>query len=175
MDQGAPLPIDPQSWDDLGSHTPWLIERLRCAGHEATEAEDLAQEALLRGAQRQAAGEVLTSPQGWLLVVARNLGRDLHRRRERMALESLEVLGHEPCVAEGPEPPAQALPLESLHRAFLELAPRDQLVLTAWTLHEGAAHRVAEDLGVKRELVKVRLFRARRRLRRALAAERIEA
>jgi RNA polymerase sigma-70 factor (ECF subfamily) len=166
MDQGAPLPIDPQSWDDLGSHTPWLIERLRCAGHEATEAEDLAQEALLRGAQRQAAGEVLTSPQGWLLVVARNLGRDLHRRRERMALESLEVLGHEPCVAEGPEPPAQALPLESLH---------DQLVLTAWTLHEGAAHRVAEDLGVKRELVKVRLFRARRRLRRALAAERIEA
>jgi RNA polymerase sigma-70 factor (ECF subfamily) len=175
MDQCAPLPIDPQSWDDLGSHTPWLIERLRCAGHEATEAEDLAQEALLRGAQRQAAGEVLTSPQGWLLVVARNLGRDLHRRRERMALESLEVLGHEPCVAEGPEPPAQGLPLESLHRAFLELAPHDQLVLTAWTLHEGAAHRVAEDLGVKRELVKVRLFRARRRLRRALAAEGIEA
>lgn len=175
MDPSPSLPIDPRSWGDLGSHTLWLIERLRCAGHESAEAEDLAQEALLRGAQRQAAGEVLSSPQGWLLVVARNLGRDLHRRRERMALESLEAAGHEPCVGEGPEPPAHGLPLESLHRAFLELAPHDQLVLTAWTLHEGEARQVADDLGVKRELVKVRLFRARRRLRRALAAQGIEA
>lgn len=160
----------PTAWRELAVHLPWLAERLERVGHDASEAEDLAQEAVLRGAQKRGGGVVLGSPRGGLLVVARNLGRDLRRRRERMGLESLDALVHEPCVAEVPAAVHDELDLLELHEAFLQLAPRDRLALTSWTVHEGVAARVAEDLGVRRELVKVRLFRARQRLRRALDA-----
>ena len=170
--RGMETSHDPQpcrtAWRELAVHLPWLAERLERVGHDASEAEDLAQEAVLRGAQKRGDGVVLGSPRGWLLVVARNLGRDLRRRRERIGVESLDALAHEPCVAEVPEGGQDGLDLVDLHDAFLQLAPRDRLALTSWTVHEGAAARVAEDLGVRRELVKVRLFRARQRLRRAL-------
>ena len=161
---GDPLAFS-QIYDDYFTRVYAFV--LKRVGDPA-EAEDLAQEAVLRGAQKRGDGVILGSPRGWLLVVARNLGRDLRRRRERIGVESLDALAHEPCVAEVPEGGQDGLGLGDLHDAFLQLAPRDRLALTSWTVHEGAAARVAEDLGVRRELVKVRLFRARQRLRRAL-------
>lgn len=153
------------SWEGLEGHLAWLIDRLEAAGHGAADAQDLAQEAILRAAHLRERGQVLERVDGWLLVVARNLGRDLLRRRERHTVESLEEVP-EPAVRSSMVQDGACLPpSEELHRAFCALSERDRLVLWSWVVREGEPDRVAVDLGVRRELVKVRLFRARRRLR----------
>ena len=99
----------------------------------------------------------------YLYRTATRLAQDGWRRaaRERRRREAARP---EP---EGAPPPDRALALD-LDRAFRELAPRQRALV--WLAGvEGASHReIAEVLGLAETSVKVLLFRARRRLARAL-------
>lgn len=137
---------------------------------DEAEAEDIAQEALLR---LWRAGETLDlGPHGlrpWLRRVTSNLCLDRIRSARRTV-----VTDDLPEVA---EPPAQATELEErdlakrVAEAMAALPERQRRALTLFH-HEGLSQaEVGEVLGVSDEAVESLLSRARRALRASLAKE----
>ena len=133
-----------------------------------------------RGAQdpEEIAAEVMTiawrrladvpehDPRPWLIVTARNLVL-ADRRRRRTGFDDLDDVQ----VAAPEELPAPSLDLDPvLETALAHLSPRDReaLLLVAWEDLTPAA--AAASLGISGPAFRVRLHRARRRLRHALAA-----
>lgn len=173
-ESGSFLPTDWNSFLDLHQ---WLVARLAAGGCHKHDGEDAAQEALLKWGLRE--GEPLDPlhVRGWLLVVARNIARDKRRRsfcavgegiREDGAAEwgySASVV-EENNKAQGTESARDLL--QPLFEAFDELRDRDRVVLCAWTLTGGDSTLIAEALQSRQEEVKVRVFRARRRLHRQI-------
>ncbi|GAB2913699.1 hypothetical protein GCM10027203_11620 [Nonomuraea fastidiosa] len=104
----------------------------------------------------------------WLYGVARkvlaNHFRGDNRRRARTAeldAELADLYGHSPDTE---------VELDAIRRAFMSLPDDDRelLSLVAW---EGLEREeIAKVLGLSRNAVRIRLYRARRRLSRALAA-----
>src|SRR5688500_15383938 len=82
--------LDPQiSPVVLLSHTGWVRDLAQRLVREATQADDLAQDALLRALERPPSrGE---SPRGWLAVVLRNLARQATRSDRRRSDRELRV------------------------------------------------------------------------------------
>lgn len=114
--------------------------------------------------------DIPEEPRPWLFGVARRVLANERRRvsRQGVAFERLE-----PGLGLG-EDPAEAAELADrpLREALANLseADRDALLLTAW---EGLSHRdAARALGVREATFSVRLYRARRRLARALGSGR---
>ena len=63
---------------------------------------------------------------------------------------------------------------ETLHRLFAKMAPKDRLVLTLFYVDECTTSEIAAQTRWTRTGVKVRLYRARNKLRALLKAEGIE-
>jgi len=108
--------------------------------------------------------EVPAEPRGWLLGVARRVIANARRAEgRRSALD--ERLAGERAIANEPAE-AQSRLAEAL--LCLSEADLEALTLIAW---DGLSHReAAQVLGVREGTVAVRVFRARRRLARSLAA-----
>jgi RNA polymerase sigma-70 factor (ECF subfamily) len=130
----------------------------------AADADDIAQDAfcrLLRGGPD--ADE--EQRRRYLFRIASNLVVDRWRREERAADVARRHV---------PLPLASDFPgHEDVARTFARLAPRERALL--WLAYvEGQTHNeIAEAVGLARDSVKVLLFRARKRLRDLLEAERI--
>lgn len=108
----------------------------------------------------------------WLYGVARNVlanhRRGLTRRRELSAALAAEVAEVYERSAE--ESAGESAEFAAIGRAFRGLPEDDRelLALVAW---EGLDHgQIAKVLGCSRNAVRIRLYRARRRLARTLAA-----
>ena len=102
---------------------------------------------------------------GWLIGVTRRTLANARRSERRVgALRSL--LGVQPR-AEAPDP-AELIEDAELRAALLQLAPldREAMVLTAWFDLSGAD--AAHALGITHAAYRMRMTRARRRLRAAL-------
>jgi RNA polymerase sigma factor (sigma-70 family) len=101
-------------------------------------------------------------PLPWLYGTARNLVfNEARARRRRPAAD-----------ADGTSPAPEARSLDpELHAALIALRPADReaLLLVAW--EDLSAEQAAAALGISTTAFRVRLFRARRRLRAALDAE----
>jgi RNA polymerase sigma factor (sigma-70 family) len=114
--------------------------------------------------------DIPAEPRPWLFGVARRVLANERRRisRQGAALDRLE-----PAPDPGADPAeAAAVADRSLRDALANLSEsdRDALLLTAW---EGLSHRdAARALGVREATFSVRLYRARRRLGRALGSGR---
>lgn len=125
------------------------------------EAHDIVSEVFLIAWRRLE--DVPAEPRGWLLGVARRVASNSRRgSARRTALQ-------ERLTAECPPAPEEAGGPVRLAEALLSLSETDReaLTLTAW---DGLSHReAAQALGVRESTFGVRLFRARRRLERALA------
>lgn len=105
----------------------------------------------------------------WLFGVARNLLRQ-GRRRERAVHTTVEQLRQELRDALATFSPPEAEPSSAL-TAALESLPdpqREVILLTAW--EELSPREIAAVTGAPVNLVRVRLHRARARLKRALAS-----
>ena len=117
--------------------------------------------------------EVPDDPLPWLLGVARrvlaNRRRGTAREHALLARLRFERLGVPPFIArDAPERGAR------VWRALSALSERDRevLLLVAW---EGLApHRAARVLGIGANTFAVRMYRARRRFRRALDAASVD-
>lgn len=160
----------------------WIERR----GVDANEAQDVAHEALVRASRYRSRlhDERLLRP--WVLSIARNVLVDRQRRAQRelklpVASARFErIEGREADPALDPEPDeielvGERLPrgavLSELEDALHELRDQDREILRCYYGFYGAeatCREAASAWNLAPEVVKMRLFRARRRLLRSL-------
>jgi len=127
------------------------------------DAEEAVQEALVRAWLRQGACRSPESPLPWLLEITRNEARRVLGRQARLG--GLE-LPHLPPTED--EELAGAPVRLTVEQALGTLAERDRRVLHMRYAEDLTQVEVARRLGLPEGTVKVRLHRARSRLRRVL-------
>jgi RNA polymerase sigma-70 factor (ECF subfamily) len=129
------------------------------------DAEEAVQEALARAWLRRDACRSPDAPLPWLLEITRNEARRLlvreARRGHRELIEPLAHLHHEDDLA-------VAATRISVEDALRLLGDRDRSMLRLRYAEDLTQGEVARRLGMPEGTVKVRLHRARRRLRRLL-------
>lgn len=130
------------------------------------DAEEAVQEAFVRAWRGRHRCRSPEAPLPWLLEITRNEARRV-ARREALRL-SLELSDSAPSEDEELAGTAVRLTVE---QALRRLADRDQRVLLMRYADDLTQGEVARRLGVPEGTVKVRLHRARRRLRFLLADE----
>jgi RNA polymerase sigma-70 factor (ECF subfamily) len=130
---------------------------------DADEAEDIAQEALLRAWRHQQTGRAVANPAAWLAQITRNEAARLFARKrpELSASTAEEIVDHDPWLAAANsrmDVASAVSELETLDRVLVWLRYTEDLTQPA----------IARLVGLPEGTVKVRLHRARRRLRQAL-------
>jgi RNA polymerase sigma-70 factor (ECF subfamily) len=110
----------------------------------------------------------------WLLRIARNLYlRRAERERRSISLDELEERGLS-FAAQQPDPETALLRQErsqAIQRALLSLRESDRSILLLSAREDMSCRQIGEILGISVTAVKVRLYRARRRLVFTLSAE----
>ena len=186
-----------QDWsDELGSSTWWggLIELeplvrgvLARKKVPQTDLDDLVQETLLRAARFRARGSTPEKLHAWVTRIALNVLNDRARRELRLAdpddlaepveLEALVARESlETCVGEpgderwvlGGYVVTRDGALEALAGALDELRTDESAILRCYYAEEQRTVAAARACGQPESLAKLRLYRARRRLSRAL-------
>jgi RNA polymerase sigma-70 factor, ECF subfamily len=146
----------------------WAGLRLRCVREAGRvlpriDAEEAAQEAMVRAWVRRDACRHPDAPLPWLLEITRNEARRLLGREARR--EHLELFEAPPREDDELAGTADRVTVE---QALRTLADGDRCMLHLRYAEDLTQVEVARRLGVPEGTVKVRLHRARRRLRRVL-------
>jgi len=126
------------------------------------DAEDVAQEALLRAFQRF---DRLREPQrfrGWLVRIAFRIALDRMRSAKRRALRETEWMHASGATANGV--PARAEFQRRLEAALAELPDKLRMVLLLAAMEGHSLEEVSALLGIPMGTVKSRLFFARKKL-----------
>ncbi|HEY2716509.1 MAG TPA: sigma-70 family RNA polymerase sigma factor [Solirubrobacterales bacterium] len=133
---------------------------------DRTEAEDIAQDALLRAWRRRATLRNAERRDQWLATIVRNEAFRTHARSRPDLSESIEYL-------EGAEDERMLETVEhaDLQAAMRRLSERDRKLLAMRYVEDLTQAAIARRLGIPEGTVKVRLHRARNKLRRAYAAQ----
>jgi RNA polymerase sigma-70 factor (ECF subfamily) len=131
-----------------------------------SEAEDIAQDALLRAWRRRATLREADRRNQWLATIVRN---EAFRQHSRMRpdptamIETYEGVEDERVVA--------AVERADLHAALKLLNDRDRQLLELRYTEDLTQQAIARRLGIPEGTVKVRLHRARDKLRRAYVVQ----
>ena len=154
---------------------------MKVCGH-AEDAEDTAQDVLLKSLPYLAKFESPKALTVWLYKVARN--RCVSNRRglknsesSHVSLDELMPSNHElKELMENPAPSPEAALLnhesaEQLKRAILAVPPQYRMVLVLHDMEELSTAEVAQILGLREGTVRVRLHRARLLVRQQLAKQ----
>jgi RNA polymerase sigma-70 factor (ECF subfamily) len=174
------------AWEELVALEPalrtWLVRRCRDAG----ELDDVVQETILRAARFRARGRDPRRFSAWLSRIATNALHDWVRRESRarqhaqadaaldqlaapdLACESPPDAGDEPYQL-GAYVVTKDVAQEQLAAVLREMRADDRQLLCAFYGGEQRCADAARECGLPIERVKVRLFRARRRLTRELS------
>jgi RNA polymerase sigma-70 factor, ECF subfamily len=145
---------------------------------EPAEAEDVAQEAMLKAYRGLASFRGDAKFSSWLVSITLNEARSRLRKNAKVTVESLDDAGQEGdytpfLVADWREIPSEALErqemTEHLERAIQNLPPTYREVFLLRDKEEMSIEDIAQTIGIKANLVKVRLFRARMLLQKRLA------
>jgi RNA polymerase sigma-70 factor (ECF subfamily) len=145
----------------------------RLTGNEE-DARDVAQETYLRAwkAMKRFRGDAQFST--WLYRITANTSASMTQRRSRQrtdALDDTEVVDNRPSV--NPEAFSEATALqERLSAAVAQLPPKLRAVVVLKDVYDLSHEDIAEELGISEAAAKVRLHRARKRLRDVLFEER---
>jgi RNA polymerase sigma-70 factor, ECF subfamily len=104
----------------------------------------------------------------WLRRIATRVGYRHWKQnaREQKRRESLELNREELAMTGSPKTPSRAA--ELLHEVLAQLKPNDRLVLTLHYLEGCSTAEIADWTGWSRAAVKVRAFRARKKLKEML-------
>ncbi len=170
-------------WRGLPEMEPFVraFARRRC--RDLHDLDDVVQETLLRAARYRHGLTDETRLKPWTLRIAANVVRD--RMRRELSIQCLQAEEDELAMLEGHEvDPGSAgewmrltefgVVMEHdalaahVSRVICELPSADARVLRSYYCDPISSARAAAACGVANELVKTRLFRARRRLRRRL-------
>jgi RNA polymerase sigma-70 factor (ECF subfamily) len=131
------------------------------------DAEEAVQEALARAWVRRDACRSPEAPLPWVLEITRNEARRVLGRQARRSTR--EVVDAEPPANFGDEELAGTAMRLTVEQALGTLADGDRRLLRLRYGEDLTQGEVARRLGVPEGTVKVRLHRARHRLRRLLA------
>jgi len=169
-------------WNGLAELRPDLVRLLSTRCRNPHDVDDAVQESFVRAARFRSGGRAPRALRPWLMRIGLNVLSERRRRASNHAPEEFDDLEHEPsCTAPDPavvvdEPEvwvcgrpiglgrARALVAGALAR----LPEHDRVALVGIFLSERSRCDVARTLGVSDALLKVRLFRAKQRLRRVL-------
>jgi RNA polymerase sigma-70 factor (ECF subfamily) len=169
-------------WRGLEELRPALHRFLCGRCRDENERDDVVQETLLRAARYRSSLVKAERLRGWVLRIAGNVLRDRVRRENRLGrveladqgLDALTVAesgaddGQERVWRLGRASIGQETAIYHVHRALGRLREGDRRLLGAFYSSGRSCARAATDCGIAPALVKVRLFRARKRLRRAV-------
>lgn len=131
-----------------------------------SEAEDIAQDALLRAWRRRSTLRDSERRNQWLATIVRNEAFRQHARVKPDLTATVELL-------EGAEDEQVLATVETadLHAALAGLSERDRRLLEMRYEEDLTQAMIARRLGIPEGTVKVRLHRARDKLRRAYAVQ----
>jgi RNA polymerase sigma-70 factor, ECF subfamily len=131
-----------------------------------SEAEDIAQDALLRAWRRRSTLRNSERRNQWLAAIVRNEAFRQHARTRPDPIATIEL-------REGAEDErvTAAVELADLHAALKVLSRRERLLLEMRYEEDLTHPDIARRLGIPEGTVKVRLHRARNKLRRAYAPQ----
>lgn len=149
--------------DRVHSYASWMLR-------DAEEAQDVAQEALLRLWTHR--HSVDGSCKGWLLRTTHNLCIDRIRRRRARPEVGGEALAAAPAVSKEPGPYRLAAAGQAGERIALALeglSPRDRALVLLREVEGMSYEEIASALGIPMGTMKAALHRAREKLRVALA------
>ncbi|MGE0858450.1 MAG: RNA polymerase sigma factor [Gammaproteobacteria bacterium] len=151
-------------------HSPDLLRYLRRQVGDDADAADLLQETLLKASRGMASYAGRASPRTWLFAIARNVVNDFLRSRPRRhGVVALDEAGDVEDAAHSVE---QRIEFGETNRCIREvidsLPPGYRTALVVHELDELTYEQTAEVLGGSVGAVKVRLHRARQRLKSAL-------
>jgi RNA polymerase sigma-70 factor (ECF subfamily) len=132
----------------------------------AADAEDVVQEALIRGWRMRHRCRSSDEPTAWLLRITRN--EALRAASRRAATEQAMETPPEPEVDVGGGAEQSLLERIEIRRALAALPPADRLLLLLRYGEDLTQPRVAEVLGIPEGTAKIRLHRLRAVLRRRL-------
>lgn len=127
-----------------------------------SEAEDIAQDALLRAWRRRSTLRDSERRTQWLATIVRNEAFRQHARVRPDPTATIEL--HEGAEDEGV---LAAVELADLHAALAALSDRDRTLLELRYEEDLTQAAIAHRLGIPEGTVKVRLHRARNKLRKA--------
>jgi RNA polymerase sigma-70 factor (ECF subfamily) len=137
-----------------------------------TEAEDVTQAVLARAAVALPAFRGDASPRTWIFRIATNAARDWLRAHTRPQLESIDAAGEQPVALYEDSSQERRLLREEMSQCvgeFLRRLPEsDQTVLALSDCEELSDREIASILGMTMGASKIRLHRARTRLRKEL-------
>ena len=153
---------------DRGGH-PWDWHEVArfCRGQARrwtatpVDADDVAQEALLRAWRRRGACQSPDQPWPWLARIVQREAARHHDRRRDVPVEDVDV------GAAGGDP-ADGVDAMTVDRALRDLPARDRALLTLRYAEDLTQPQIAVRLGSPEGTVKVQLHRARGRLRSLL-------
>jgi RNA polymerase sigma-70 factor (ECF subfamily) len=148
-------------WEWGEAHRVCLRLAYRYASN-ASEAEDIAQDALLRAWRRRSTLREADRRFQWLATIVRNEAFRQHARVRPDPTDKIER-------HEGAEDEHVVATVEraDLHAALKRLSERDRLLLEMRYQEDLTQAAIAQKLGIPEGTVKVRLHRARNKLRRA--------
>jgi RNA polymerase sigma-70 factor (ECF subfamily) len=131
-----------------------------------SEAEDIAQDALLRAWRRRSTLREADRRNQWLATIVRNEAFRQHARVRPDPTATIETY-------EGVEDPQVVATVEraDLHAALKALSDRDRQLLELRYNEDLTQQAIARRLGIPEGTVKVRLHRARNKLRRAFVLQ----
>jgi RNA polymerase sigma-70 factor (ECF subfamily) len=146
-----------------------------------TEAEDIAQEAILRAYRKLASFRGDAKFSTWLIAITLNEARTRLRKTKQAALDSLDDNTEQAgdytpaALTDWREVPSEALERQEvrvlMQQAIAELPAGFRQVVVLRDMEEMSVQETAEALGISIALVKVRLHRARLLLQKRLAPQ----
>ncbi|MDF1837112.1 MAG: sigma-70 family RNA polymerase sigma factor [Planctomycetota bacterium] len=170
-EKGDPVGI---GWSGLEEHRTTLRRYLKSRCVDENDIHDIIQESFLRAARYRRVPMDRDRLRGWLMRIASNVQVDKVRSRAKgpttgLPQEIWETVGErvqeEARFPWGEGELRMGEALQCLEQASHEMRPQDRRVLTEFYLQRSGTEQIAERLGVSPSMVKVRLFRARRRLK----------
>jgi RNA polymerase sigma-70 factor (ECF subfamily) len=180
----APAPL---SWTQFEDHRNSLEKYLVRRCRDSHEVEDVVQESFLRAAASRRGLRDQERLRGWLLRIAANVLADRARNegRRRRLLESMVAeTPSDACHAPAPEealeesewwiegrPFSRSRLSAAMVRCLEAQRPCDRRVLLEHYVRGMSCRYSAQREGTSAKVVKVRLFRARKRLRQAIVEE----
>jgi RNA polymerase sigma-70 factor, ECF subfamily len=153
--------VSDDGWEWGEAHRVCLRMAYRYASNPS-EAEDIAQDALLRAWRRRSTLREADRRNQWLATIVRNEAFRQHARVRpdpTAAIETYEAAEDAQVVA--------TVERADLHAALRRLSERDRQLLELRYTEDLTQQAIARRLGIPEGTVKVRLHRARNKLRRA--------